>query len=130
MAIEKQHVLSQKEKALMRVVYKEAEKGGGTCVLTPIDIFADIPLDLDFMEEELETTLKNLQIDEYFEFAPEEKKGEFAYKIVMHKKGLAYARVEHAFKSNLRFKILLALTCGLVSGAAALGVRLLIQNLL
>jgi hypothetical protein len=128
-ALDKQHVLSKKEKALMRVVYMEAEKGGGTCVLTPIDMFQNISLDLDFEQEEIETTLRNLQIDEYFEYMPEDKKGEFAYKIVMSKKGLAYARVEHAFKSNLKFKIMLALICGLVSGVAALGMRLLINSL-
>ena len=47
----------------------------------------------------------------------------------MHQKGLAFARVERAFRSNIRFKILLAVVGGLCSGAAALGIRLLIQKL-
>lgn len=39
MQVERQHVLTKKEKAVMRVIYQEAEKQNGSCLLTPIDIF-------------------------------------------------------------------------------------------
>ena len=86
MALERQH---------------EAEKQGGACLLTPIDIFSQIPLDIDIEENELDTTLKNLEIDEYFDLTLSDKKGELVYCINMQKKGLQFARVERAFKSNV-----------------------------
>ena len=97
MALERQHVLSKKERAVM--------------------------------EKELDAALGALELDDYFDVTPSDKKGELVYCINMHRKGLAYARVEKAFKSNLKFKILLALAGGVCSGDAAWGVKLLIQQL-
>lgn len=129
MALEKQHVLTKKERAVMRAVYQAADKKSGVCLLTPIDLFNDLSLDLDFDEEELDATLRNLEIDDYFDVTRSDKKGELVYCINMHQKGLAFARVEKAFKSNLKFKILLAIIGGTCSGAAAWGIKLLIQKL-
>ena len=91
----------------MRAVYQAADKRAGTCLLSPLDLYETLSLDLDFDDEELD----------------------LVYCINMHQKGLAFARVERAFRSNIRFKILLAVVGGLCSGAAALGIRLLIQKL-
>lgn len=129
MALERQHVLSKKERAVMRVVYQAADKKSGVCLLSPLDIFERIPLDIDIDEKELDAALGALELDDYFDVTPSDKKGELVYCINMHRKGLAYARVEKAFKSNLKFKILLALAGGVCSGAAAWGVKLLIQQL-
>lgn len=107
MNLEKQHVLTKKEKAVMRVIYKEADKQSGACLLTPIDIFSQVPLDLDFEESELDIALRNLEIDDYFDVTRSDKKGELVYCINMHRKGLQFARVEKAFKSNIMFRILL-----------------------
>ena len=129
MALERQHVLTKKERAVMRVVYGAADKKPGVCLLSPLDLFRRIPLDLDFDEEELDATLCSLELDDYFDITRSDKKGELVYCINMHRKGLAYARVEKAFKSNLKFKILLALAGGVCSGAAAWGIKVLIQQL-
>lgn len=64
--IDRQHVLTKKEKAVMRIVYQEAERQNGSCLLSPIDILEKIPLDIPFEEDELDQTLRNLEIDEYF----------------------------------------------------------------
>ncbi len=130
MNLERQHVLTKKEKAVMRVVYKDADKQNGACLLTPIDIFSQIPLDLDFEESELDVTLRNLEIDDYFDLTRSDKKGELVYCINMHKKGLQFARVERAFKSNVLFRILLAVATGLVSAAAGWGLKVLLTELL
>lgn len=130
MNLERQHVLTKKEKAVMRVVYKDADKQNGACLLTPIDIFSQIPLDLDFEESELDVTLRNLEIDDYFDLTRSDKKGELVYCINMHKKGLQFARVERAFKSNVMFRILLAVATGLVSAAAGWGLKVLLTELL
>lgn len=113
----------------MRAVYQAADKKSGVCLMSPLDLFGCLSLDLDFDEEELDNTLRNLEIDDYFDVTRSDRKGELVYCISMHQKGLAFARVEKAFKSNLKFKILLAVIGGLCSGAAALGIKLLIQHL-
>ena len=113
----------------MRAVYQAADKRAGTCLLSPLDLYETLSLDLDFDDDELDVTLRNLEIDDYFDVTRSDRKGELVYCINMHQKGLAFARVERAFRSNIRFKILLAVVGGLCSGAAALGIRLLIQKL-
>ena len=130
MALEKQHVLTKKEKAVMRVIYHEADKQSGACLLTPIDIFSQVPLDLDFEEHEMDIALRNLEIDDYFDVTRSDKKGELVYCINMHKKGLQFARVERAFKSNLILRILLAVATGLTSAAVGWGLKALLTELL
>ncbi len=126
MALERQHVLTKKEKAVMRVVYHEAEKQGGACLLTPIEIFSQIPLDIDIEENELDTTLKNLEVDEYFDLTLSDKKGELVYCINLQKKGLQFARVERAFRSNIMFRLIFAACTATVGALVGWGIRLLI----
>lgn len=130
MQLERQHVLTKKEKAVMRVIYHEADKQSGACLLTPIDIFSQVPLDLDFEENELDVALRNLEIDEYFDVTRSDKKGELVYCINLKKKGLQFARVERAFKSNVMFRILLAVATGLTSALVGWGLKELLTALL
>lgn len=130
MNLERQHVLTKKEKAVMRVIYQEADLGGGSCLITPIAIFEQIPLDLDIAEDELDVALRNLEIDDYFDLTRSDRRGELVYCINMHKKGLQFARVERAFKSNVTFRILLAVATGLTSAAVGWGLKTLLTALL
>lgn len=127
MALEKQNVLTKKEKALMFYIYNEAVKSDGVCLLRPVDIFASLSLDLDFEQNELDSTLKALELDDYFDVTHSDKKGEFFYCINLHHKGLAFARVERAFRSNLKLKILLALLTALITVTATWGLRLILN---
>ena len=129
MALEKQHVLTKKERAVMRAVYQAADKKSGECLLSPLDLFDTLSLDFDFDEEELDGTLRNLEIDDYFDVTRSDRKGELVYCINMHQKGLAFARVEKAFRTNVKFKIILTRICGVCSGVAAWGVKEIIQRL-
>lgn len=52
------------------------------------------------------------------------------YCINMQKKGLQFARVERAFKSNLLFKILLTLGLSVVTALIGVGIRQLVAFLL
>ncbi len=130
MQLEKQHVLTKKEKAVMRVVYNEADRQNGACLVTPIQLFTQIPLDLDFEENELDVALNNLEIDDYFDITRSDRKGELVYCINMHKKGLQFARVERAFKKNVTFRIMLAVATGLVSALVGWGLKTLLDFLL
>lgn len=124
--IDRQHVLSRKERAVMRVIYQEAEKKNGSCLITPIEIFERLSLDLDIEDTELDTILHNLEIDDYFDLIRSDKKGELVYCINMQKKGLQFARVEKAFKSNLTFRISLAIIMAIVTTLIGVGIKLLI----
>jgi len=108
MALERQHVLSKSEQAVMRAVLRATDKNTGACLLTPIDIFQSIPLDVSIEENELDSILRDLEIDDYFELIRSEKKGELVYCLNLHKKGLQYARVEKTFKSNVIFRLVFA----------------------
>lgn len=129
MALEKQHILTKEEKAVMRLVYDVAVKNNGMCLLSPLQIFEGISLDVEIKEEELWTILKNLEIDDYFDVTPSERKGELVYAINMHQKGLAYARVEKAFKNNLAFKIGLTVGLACLSALIAVSLRLIFKAL-
>ena len=128
--LERQHVLTKKEKNVMRVIYQSADKKNGACILSPIEIFERLPLDIEYEEAELDTIMSNLAIDDYFDLTRSDKKGELVYCINMKQKGLAFARVEKAFRSNVTFRLLLALGCGVCSGLAAMGLKMLIEHLL
>ena len=129
MALEKQHILTKEEKAVMRLVYDVAVKNNGMCLLSPLQIFEGISLDVEIKEAELWTILKNLEIDDYFDVTPSERKGELVYAINMHQKGLAYARVEKAFKNNLAFKIGLTIGLACLSALIAVSLRLIFKAL-
>lgn len=129
MALEKQHILTKEEKAVMRLVYDVAVKNNGMCLLSPLQIFEGISLDVEIKETELWTILKNLEIDDYFDVTPSERKGELVYAINMHQKGLAYARVEKAFKNNLAFKIGLTVGLACLSALIAVSLRLIFKAL-
>lgn len=83
-----------------------------------------------FEEDELDQTLRNLEIDEYFDVIRSDKKGELVYCINMQKKGLQFARVEHAFKSNLALKIMLTLGLSVVTALIGVGIRYLVGKLI
>ncbi|MFH4094669.1 hypothetical protein WAI78_20675, partial [Acinetobacter baumannii] len=90
------------------------------------DILKNIPLDIPFEEDELDQTLRNLEIDEYCDVIRSDEKGELVYCINMQKKGLQFPRVEHAFKSNLALKIMLTLGLSVVTALIGVGIRYLL----
>ena len=126
MALEKNSTLTKKEKAIMRYVYNAASKNKGVCIMRPVDIFSNISYDLEFDSDELEPTLKNLELDDYFDLTKTDKRGELYYCINLHKKGLAFARDEASFKKKLAFKIFIAV----ISGACTAIVGWLIKFIL
>ena len=71
-----------------------------------------------------------MEIDDYFDLTLSDKKGELVYCINMHKKGLQFARVERAFKSNLRFKIILTLATAATSALVGFGIKWLLGRLI
>lgn len=127
--VEKQ-TLTKKEKELMRVVYTEAEKRDGICLLTPFEILERIPYDFDFKEDELEPTLRDLELDDYLEKIDTDKKGELVYFITLNKKGMAFKRKEDLFKRSLRFKIFITIVFAMFSALIGTLIKFLLKKII
>lgn len=129
MAVER-HLLNRKEKALMHVLLNLAEKNDeGVCLVRPLDIFTALPYDYDFTPDELEPMLKGLELDDYLDFISADRHGESVYCVTMHKKGLAFARVERAWHRSLLNKVLITALTAMVSGTIWLIVHYVIAPL-
>lgn len=130
MAEQEKHILTKKERALMHVILSMTESSDGVCLLRPLDILKALPYDLDYTPEELEPMLKGLELDDYFDFIVSDKKGEPVYVITMHRKGLAFARVERAWRKSLVNKVVITVAFAILSGTVAMLVRELMKRIL
>lgn len=108
--------LNKKQRAVMEVIFREARKKDGLCILTPDDILTGIPYKTEFSEEELPATVNSLKLDGYIEYEEATKKGEKVYCITLTTAGEGYERE----KKRDRIKVYKKLA--VVVGTAILGV--------
>lgn len=108
--------LNKKQKAVMNVIFSEARKNDGQCVLKPDDILTAIPYKTEFAEEELVPTLNSLKLDGYIEYEEAKKKGERVYCIILTTAGEGYEREKKRDRVKVYRKI------AVVIGTAVLGV--------
>lgn len=108
--------LNKKQRAVMNVIFREAQKNDGLCILSPDDILSAIPYKTEFAEEELPTTVNALKLDGYIEYEEATKKGEKVYCISLTTAGEGYERE----KKRDRIKVYKKLA--VVVGTAILGV--------
>lgn len=85
-------MLSRKEKSVMKVIYYEAVKNDGTCLMRPIDILKGIPYTFEFSHESLMGVIDELELDDYYDYVESEKKGEKILVFNLHQKGHAFYR--------------------------------------
>lgn len=126
MAIEK-HILSKTEKKVMETIYQFSNKKTGECLISPYEIFDNVPFDIKINESELDETIRALEIDEYFTNTIADRKGEKVYCLNLTSKGKAFARNEKSYKINVLIKVLIAVICGASSGLAAWGIKTLLK---
>lgn len=112
-------MLAKKEKALMKVIYNEAVKNEGKCLIRPTDILKSIPYKLDFTRQDLAANLRGLALDDYYELIETEKKGEEIYCFTLHQNGYAFIREIQSEKRMIKFKIILTIAGSI--GAFLLG---------
>ena len=84
-------MLSKKQKLLMKVIYSHAIRKEGVCLIRPIDLLKEIPLSSDFRRDELESNLKALVTEDFFEMITTDKKGEEYYCFTLHQNGYAFS---------------------------------------
>lgn len=102
-------MLNKKTKALMKVIYNKAIVKDGVCIVSPLDLLAEIPYKLTFTRDELAPSLKLLSTEGYFEVVETEKKGNLYYCITLHQAGYEFSRQIAAEKRAIKFKIILTI---------------------
>ena len=99
--------LKKKDKAVMWLIYKKSQNGGGVCLMRPMDILKELPYEYDYTLAELESILKGLELDDYLDVVKADNKGELVYCITLHNAGLNFARTEDYKKRSLKKKIII-----------------------
>lgn len=101
-------VLGKKEKSLMNVVYRQASRSpNGQCLLAPFDMLSRIPYRVDFRESDLEDTMNQLVLDNYFEYEKAKKStGDVMYHITLKQNGISYQRDKLISRRKLIFRII------------------------
>ncbi len=112
--------LTKKEKAVMWAVFNAAEKNEGVAIVKPVELLSAVSFNVELAKEELEITLKALQLDEYIDFVVADKGGEKAYCINLKNKGLNFARTEAMVARSLRRKIAFTAAFAILSATVSM----------
>jgi hypothetical protein len=127
MAVEK-HTLTKKERALLHTVLSFADKTpDAVCLVQPLELFKELPYDLDYKPDELEPTLKGLMLDDYLDYIVTDKRGELVYCITMHQKGLSFARMERAWKKSIKNRIMITIAMACITGTVVTIVKYILM---
>jgi hypothetical protein len=84
-------MLTRKEFEIMGAVYSLC-RDKGVCLISAAEILALLSPRRKYTEEDLENTLNELALDNYFELLSSERKGEKMYVISLHANGYAFKR--------------------------------------
>ena len=107
-------MLTRKEFEIMGAVYSLC-RDKGVCLISPAEILALLSPRRKYTEEDLENTLNELALDNYFELLSSERKGEKMYVITLHAEGRAFKRYSVQMKRDFALKIGWAVTSAVVA---------------
>ena len=106
--------LNKRENAVMGAVFRLS--GGKERFLVSLyEIIAILPPRASYGEEQVERTLRALELDGYFELIESDRKGERVFVVHMKEAGLSYRRNDSLMRRRLVFKLLVTLACGVLS---------------
>lgn len=108
-------VLNKKEKAAMNVIYKTAMNKNGQCLLTSLEILKKIPYKLEFTENDIDITLNNLALDNYFSVEKAKRRGEVVYVIALKENGFSYIRDKKTARRKLYIRIITGILLAILS---------------
>ena len=110
-------VLGKKEKVLMNAVYESASgQDGGRCLIEPVELLSKIPYKVDFRESDLEPTLNQLMLENYFSYEKVKKlNGDEMYVITLKDNGISYLRDRQVARRKLILKIAIAIVVAAIS---------------
>ena len=107
-------MLTRKENDVMRAVY-EITHEKGICLISPTELLALLPSKKKYTEQQLESILQGLALDDYFELLSSERKGEKMYVISLHAYGYAYKRFSIRQRRNTMLKIAWAVASAVIA---------------
>ena len=118
--------LNKRETAGMGAVFRLS--GGKERFLVSLyEIIAILPPRASYGEEQVERTLRALELDGYFELIESDRKGERVFVVHMKEAGLSYRRNDSLMRRRLVFKLLVTLACGVLSALVGIVVKSLLS---
>lgn len=92
----------------MNIIYTQASHSqNGQCLVSPLELLTKIPYDVDFKETELEETLNQLVLDNYFECSrAKTPSGDIMYCITLKENGISFQRDKRVSRRKLILRII------------------------
>lgn len=100
-------MLTKNEDEIMRAVYDLCDGTEG-CLISPAEIMSLLPAKRKYTFEKIDTILRDLMHDGYFDLIPSERKGEKMYVINLKETGFSYKRAAKQRQRDIAFRITLA----------------------
>lgn len=107
-------MLTKKETEIMNTVYDLCHEKG-VCLVSPTEFLSLLPQRREYTEEEVESILNELALDDYFELLSSERKGEKMYVISLRTNGYAFKRNYVQMRRDAASKILWAVASAVVA---------------
>ncbi|MCM1043828.1 MAG: hypothetical protein NC350_06485 [Corallococcus sp.] len=85
-------MLNKREVAVMKCVYDLSRKNDGSCIVSNKRILQSVPEKFKLADNDIDTILKQLEYDGYFECVKSDKRGEIVNVINLKEKGKAFKR--------------------------------------
>ena len=103
----------------MRAIYAMTRENG-ICLISPAELISLLPTRKKYTEAQVEVILKELALDNYFEFLSSERKGEKMYVISLRANGYAYERCSVQQKRDVALRLFWAIASAVVAFAVGL----------
>ena len=107
-------MLNKKEPEIMNTVYELCHEKG-VCLIAPTELLSLLPQRRNYTEEQVETILNELALDDYFEILSSERKGEKMYVISLKANGYAFKRCFAQMRRDAMAKIFWAVASAIVA---------------
>ena len=115
-------MLNKQENEVMNAVY-EMCGGKESCLVSPLEIMSILPEKRAYTPEKVESILRSLELDDYFDLIESDRKGEKLYVITLHQNGIAYKRTALQMKRSVAFKVCLAVGSAVITFAVSMILR-------
>ena len=115
-------MLNRQENEVMKAVYSMCD-GKGSCLVSPMEIMSILPEKKKYTPDKVESILRSLELDDYFDLIESDRKGEKMYVITLHPNGEGYARERQQMRRSVAFKIGLSVAGAVVTFVVGLILR-------
>ena len=107
-------MLNRRETEIMNAVYVLCHEKG-VCLVSPAELLTLLPAKKRYTEEQVESILNELALDNYFELLSSERKGEKMFVISMRANGYAFKRNYVQMRRDAALKIFWAVFSAVVA---------------